>query len=337
LLAKFGKASVPFPGGDKIGARPLDRLFDGLAALGAKVEVNGNRIDIKGELKGNLYRFNKKSHTGTETMIMAAVKAKGKTVLENAAEETEIDDLIQFLNSMGGRIRRYPGSIIEIDGVDSLHGSVHKIMPDQNQAVSFACAAIATKGDVIVEDANAHDLKAFLEKLEQIGAGYEVGHYGIRFFYKGKLKATDVTTEVHPGFKTDWQPLWVAMMTQAKGVSIVHETVYESRFGYVESLKQMGAHIELFNPQVESPDEIYNFNLNDSKQGQFHAARITGPSQLIAGEFTVKDLRHGATLMVAGLIAKGVTNLHDPENQIDRGYEKLDRRLCSMGARIEMY
>lgn len=337
LLSKFGKASVPFPGGDKIGARPLDRLFDGLEALGAKIEVEGNRINIKGELKGNLYRFNKKSHTGTETLIMAAVKAKGKTVLENAAEETEIDDLIQFLNSMGGRIRRYPGSIIEIDGVEALHGSVHKIMSDQNQAVSFACAALATKGDVIVEDANARDLKAFLDKLEQVGAGYEVGHYGIRFFYKQKLKAVDITTEVHPGFKTDWQPLWVTMMTQAKGISAVHETVYESRFGYVESLKQMGANIELFNPEVTSPDEVYNFNLNDTKQGQFHAARITGPTPLIAGEFTVKDLRHGATMMVAGLIAKGVTNLHDPENQIDRGYEKLDRRLCSMGARIEMY
>ncbi len=337
LLAKFGKASVPFPGGDKIGSRPLDRHFDGLEALGAHVTTSGNRIEVKGELRGNLYRFKKKSHTGTETLIMAAVKAKGKTVLENAAEETEIDDLIQFLNSMGGRIRRYPGSVIEIDGVKSLNGSIHKIMPDQNQAVSFACAALATKGDVIVEDANAHDLKAFLDKLELAGAGYEVGHYGIRFFYKQKLKAIDVMTEVHPGFKTDWQPLWVTMMTQAKGTSILHETVYESRFGYVESLKQMGADIELFNPEVSNPDQIYNFNLDDAKPNQFHAARITGPTALQAGEFTVKDLRHGATLMVAGLIAHGVTDLHDPEEQINRGYENLDERLCSMGAKIERY
>jgi len=337
LLAKFGKASVPFPGGDKIGKRPLDRHFEGLEALGAQVKISGDRIEVKGELKGNLYRFKKKSHTGTETLLMAAVRAKGKTVLENAAEETEIDDLIQFLNSMGGRIRRYPGSIIEIDGVSKLTGSIHKIMPDQNQAVSFACAALATKGDVIVEDANAHDLKAFLEKLEQVGAGYEVGHYGIRFFYKQKLKAVDIVTGVHPGFKTDWQPLWVTMMTQAKGTSMVHETVYESRFGYVESLKQMGADIELFNPELSNPDETYNFNLSDVRSNQLHAARIKGPASLQAGEFMVKDLRHGATLMVAGLIARGVTNLHDPEEQINRGYENLDQRLCTMGAKIERY
>lgn len=336
LVARFGRAIVPFPGGDKIGARPLDRHFDGLQALGMMVEVKGDQIIVEGKnLHGADYTFEKNTHTGTETMIMAAVKAPGKTILRNAALETEIDDLINFLNEMGAKVKRLPGRIIEIEGVSHLHSAFHKIMPDQNQAVSYACAALATKGDVIVEDAISHSLEAFLEKLDEVGAGYEVGKYGIRFFYKGPMKACDVATAVHPGFKTDWQPLWVTMMTQAKGKSILHETVYESRFAYVDSLKAMGADIELFNPTVANPEEVYNFNLADAKPGTMHAARITGPCALHGGEFTVKDLRHGATLMIAGLVASGETVLHDPEGQIARGYEKLHEKLARMGGNIK--
>ncbi len=335
LLAKFGRAVVPFPGGDKIGARPLDRHFDGLKALGAEVAVKDDKIVVTAkQLKGTTYRFRKSTHTGTETLIMAAVKAKGTTLLENAALETEIDDLIAFLNSMGARITRRPNRVIEIIGVPQLKGAIHKIMSDHNQVVSFACAALATKGDVIVENADSRDIEAFLDKLDAIGAGYEVGHYGIRFYYKGELKATDVTTEVHPGFKTDWQPLWVTMMTQAKGVSILHETVSENRFQYVESLNAMGAQIELFNPVVDNPDELYNFNLEVDKPGNRHAARITGPTPLHGGEFTVKDLRHGATLMIAGLIADGKTILHDGQEHIDRGYESLEEVFQALGATI---
>jgi UDP-N-acetylglucosamine 1-carboxyvinyltransferase len=335
LLAKFGRAVVPSPGGDKIGVRPLDRHFDGLIALGAKVEQQGNTIVVSTDgLKGTTYRFRKSTHTGTETLIMAAVKAEGTTILENAALENEIDDLISFLNSMGAQITRKPDRVIEIVGVKNLHGAVHKIMPDHNQVISFACAAYATKGDVIVEDARATDIEAFLAKLDAIGAGYEVGHYGVRFFYKEPLKATDVTTEIHPGFKTDWQPLWVTMMTQANGVSILHETVTESRFQYVDSLNSMGAKIELFNPEVSNPDEVYNFNLDADKPENKHAARITGPTPLTGGEFTVKDLRHGATLMIAGLIADGTTILHDDGEHIDRGYESLDKIFQALGASI---
>jgi UDP-N-acetylglucosamine 1-carboxyvinyltransferase len=338
LLAKFGHAEVPFPGGDKIGARPLDRHFEGLEALGATVEVADGYIKMTvAELRGCTYRFKKNSHTGTETLIMAAVKAKGKTILENAAEETEIDDLIKFLNSMGAQIVRKPNRIIEINGVEELTGGIHKIMPDQNQVVSFACAALATKGDMIVEDAYAKDLTAFLDKLDEIGAGYEIGKYGIRFYYKGELSGTYVETASHPGFKTDWQPLWVTMMTQAHGESVLHETVYENRFAYVKSLNEMGAQIELFNPPVENPDQVYNFNLDTERPDQFHAARIKGPVQLHGGEFDVKDLRHGATLLIAGMIADGETILHDPDNHIDRGYEALDQSLQTMGAHIERY
>jgi UDP-N-acetylglucosamine 1-carboxyvinyltransferase len=335
LLAKFGRASVPFPGGDKIGARPLDRHFDGLIALGAKVEASGSQIIVTAEkLRGATYRFRKSTHTGTETMLMAAVKAEGKTILENAALETEIDDLIMFLNSMGAQVTRKPGRVIEIIGVPHLNGAIHKIASDRNQVVSFACAALATKGDVIVENADAQHLEAFLEKLDEIEAGYEVGHYGIRFFYKQPLKATDVTTGIHPGFMTDWQPLWVTMMTQAEGVSILHETVSENRFQYVDSLNAMGANIELFNPEVSNPDEVYNFNLDVDKAENRHAARITGPSALHSGEFTVQDLRHGATILIAGLIAPGTTILHDEKEHIDRGYESLDKIFQALGATI---
>jgi len=336
LLARFGQAVVPFPGGDKIGARPLDRHFDGLIALGAQVELKNDQIIVTADkLRGTTYRFRKSTHTGTETLLMAAVKAEGTTILENAALETEIDDMIEFLNGMGAKITRQPNRVIEIIGVPKLHGTIHKIMPDQNQVVSFACAAIASKGDVIVENARASDLEVFLAKLDEAGAGYEVGKYGIRFFYKQPLHATDITTAVYPGFKTDWQPLWVTMMTQAEGSCILHETVTENRFQYVDSLNTMGAQIELFNPAVNHPEEFYNFNLEVDVPSNRHAARITGPSPLHGGEFTVKDLRHGATLMIAGMMAEGTTILHDEKDQIDRGYESIDQIFQSLGATIQ--
>lgn len=336
LLSKVGRAEVPFPGGDNIGKRSLEWHFGGLEALGAKIEVQHDRVIATTDgLRGATYRFAKNSHTGTETLLIAAAAAEGTTVLENAAEETEVDDLIDFLNLMGAQIERVEPRTIKIQGNKNLHGAIFKIMPDQNQAVSFACTGIATKGDVIVENARAADLEIFLEKLDEIGAGYEVGNYGIRFFYKGPLRATDVTTLPHPGFKTDWQPLWVAMMTQAEGVSVMHETVTEKRFQYVDALNQMGAKIELFNPEIENPQEFYNFDPVPGSNEHFHAARITGPTPLTGGEFEIKDIRHGATLVEAGLIATGTTILHDPDGHIDRGYEELDQQFAAMGAEIK--
>lgn len=336
LLHRFKKAIVPFPGGDKIGKRPLERHFDGLIALGATITTNGDMIEVSAPngLVGTTYRFEKNTHTGTETLIQAAVKASGKTILENCALETEIDDLISFLNSMGAKITRKADRVIEIVGVPTLRGAIHKIMPDQNQAVSFAVAALATKGDIIVENARKDDLAAFLDALDQIKAGYEVGTYGIRFFYKEMLQATNITTAIHPGFKTDWQPLWSTLMTQASGISTLHETVQQSRFQYVNELQAMGASIDFFNPDIKNPEEVYNFNLNDLTGTEYHAITIKGPTELHGGEFTVKDLRHGATLMIAGMCASGTTVLHDPTSHIDRGYEKLDEKFSAMGAKI---
>ncbi|NCN82921.1 MAG: UDP-N-acetylglucosamine 1-carboxyvinyltransferase [Candidatus Pacebacteria bacterium] len=334
LLARFGKAIVPMPGGDKIGKRPLDWHFDGLRALGADVSLENGIFFAQAEkLYGANYRFHKNTHTGTETIILAAVLAEGTTRLENVSEEPEVDDLIEFLIEMGAKISRPEHRVIEIIGVEKLNGAIHKLMPDRNEAVSYACAAIATEGDIIIENANSEHLTSFLAKLDEIGAGFEVGQYGIRFFYKGPLKATDVTTAQAPGFMTDWQPLWATLMTQAVGTSTIHETIYQSRFQYVKELQAMGAHITAFQPEVANPVEQYNFEYEESDKEIQHAIAISGPTQLQAGEFSVKDLRHGATLVIAALIATGKSTISSI-GHIDRGYESLDERLRSLGAEI---
>ena len=335
LLARFCKAIVPLPGGDKIGRRPLERHFEGLKALGAKVQLRKSRALITCKnLKGVKFVFAKKTHTGTETMIMAAVLAQGTTVLKNAALEPEVDDLIKFLNRMGAQIKRNRGETIIIKGVKKLKPSIHQLMPDRNEAVTYACAAVATKGDIIVENARPKDMQAFLDKFKQVGGGYEIGKYGVRFYYRQPLTATKVITRPHPGFMTDWQPLWTVLMTQAKGESIVHEAVFTSRFQYVKDLNIMGADIKLFDPQVKNREKFYNFNTEDDKGDHLHSAKITGITPLKAGDFQVTDIRAGATLVLAALIAKGKTTISDTDH-IDRGYEDLPGRLRHLGAKIE--
>jgi UDP-N-acetylglucosamine 1-carboxyvinyltransferase len=334
LLARFGKAIVPMPGGDKIGARPLDRHFEGLSALGIRLREEAGIVYAETDgLRGATYRFSKNTHTGTETLLMAAVLAEGTTVIENAAEEPEIDDLIEFLNQMGARVARHSQRVITVEGVSQLQGAIHKIIPDRNEAVSYACAALVTKGDVIIENAHPPHLLAFLAALDAIGGGYEIGSYGIRFFYKGELQATDITTQVAPGFMTDWQPLMATVLTQCRGQSTIHETIMQNRFQYVPALQQMGADISLFNPEVNDPEQVYNFNMSDDSPDAFHAIRISGPSELRSGTFQVVDLRHGATLILAAMAASG-TSLITGIEHVDRGYEALADRLRSMGADI---
>lgn len=338
LLHRFGRARVPMPGGDKIGKRPLDRHFAALEALGVKFSVQDGMIEATTEgLRGATFRFSKNTHTGTETMIMAAVCAQGQTVIENAAEEPEIDDMIAFLNAMGGKIRRRANRVIEIDGVSELGGAIHSIMPDQNEAVSYAVAAVLTKGDIIVENARPQHMQAFLDKLDELGGGYEVGNYGIRFYYKGELRATDVQTDIHPGFKTDWQPLWAVLLTQANGTSEIHETVSASRFQYADALKKMGVSVELYNPEVKDPEKLYNFNVAEEHAAHpdhAHAIQITGPCRLQPIQYTVSDLRAGATILLAALIADGESVIDDLDSHVERGYESITQRLNSMGARI---
>ena len=335
LLARTKQAIVPLPGGDKIGSRPLDRHLDGLKALGAKIELKGNVIKAScDQLIGCHYYFAKPSHTGTETMIMAATLAQGKTFLENAALEPEVDDLIEFLNQMGAKIKRLPNRKIEITGVKTLTPVIYQVMPDRNEAVSYAVAALVTHGDIIIENARKQDLSIFLEKLQTAGANIEYSKFGIRFFYTKPLRAVNITTQPHPGFMTDWQPLWSVLATQFKGTSEIIETVFTSRFQFVSSLQAMGAKIEFFQPKINSPESYYNFNLKDDLSSNFHGLQISGPTPLIGQTITVTDIRAGATLALAGLVAQGQTVLTGLEH-IDRGYEDFSGRLLSLGAKIE--
>jgi UDP-N-acetylglucosamine 1-carboxyvinyltransferase len=260
--------------------------------MGATIHITDGLIHAHADrLHGTTYTFDKNTHTGTETMLMAAVLAEGKTVLKNAALEPEVDDLINFLNHMGARIHRYHHRVIEIDGVKELTPTIYRIMPDRNEAVSYACAAVATKGDIVVENANRDHLEAFLEKLEAMGGGIETGSYGIRFFYRGRLQATDIVTKPHPGFMTDWQPLYAILLTQAEGTGIIHETIYPQRFQYIDHLKEMGVKVRLFQPEHTNPGKVYNFNLNGNEVTGLHAVAISGPTSLKPGKFVVKDLR----------------------------------------------
>lgn len=334
LLNKMRQAFIPLPGGCSLGDRFIDRHIDGLIAMGAQVIYTEDGIEMSAPegLKGTTYRFNKKSHTGTEALIIAAVLATGKTILENAALEPEIDDMITFFNSMGANVKRV-GTTIEIEGVKSLHGTTHVVMSDRNEAVSYACMAIATKGDIIVEGAKPEYIQAFLKKLDEVGGKYDIAPYGIRFYYDQRLKATSITTEPEPGFMTDWQPLWTTMMTSAEGVSEVVELVHNNRLAFTKELNIMGANIELFDPAIDNPDEKYQF-IWPERIHNFHAAKINGPTPLHGVEMNVPDLRGGATLVMAAIMASGESTIHNVE-LIDRGYERFDERLRNLSANIE--
>lgn len=335
LIQRFGKVIVPAPGGCKIGRRPIDRHLDGIRALGAIVRETEGGYEIRaGKLAGTTFSFTKNTHGGTDVMVIAAAMAEGRTILENAAAEPEVDDLITFLNQMGARIKRVEPTKIVIDGVKKLKGADYTVMFDRNEAVTFACTALATRGDVFVRQADPKNLTAFLEKIKAIGGGFEVENRGIRFYYKKPLKATNIITAPYPGFMTDWMSLWSILMTQAQGESLVHETIHNNRFVFANELIKMGAKIDLFNPEVGNPDLVYNFNLEDDRPEYFHAAKIFGPTKLKSDKLDINDLRAGASLILASLIAEGQSEVTNVEH-VDRGYENLDDRLRSLGADIK--
>lgn len=339
LLLRRGKASIPNPGGCRIGARPIDRTIDGLRRMGADISYDSEdgyfhaRL-TDGKLKSTEYTFEKNTHTGTETMLLASVLAEGKTVLKNAALEPEIDELIELLNSMGAKIRRAEPRTLVIEGVEKLHGTTFQVGPDRNEIVTFAVAAIITGGEIFVKDAQNASLDHFLSELDKAGGGFEKTQEGIRFFSKGSLSPTSVQTSIHPGFMTDWQGPWAVLMTKAKGISTIHETVFENRFSYVPELRKMGAHIELFNPQLNNPREVYNFNIEDVGEKTFHAIRIFGPKKLHNAAVYISDLRAGATLVLGALAASGKSVIFGIEN-LDRGYERFEKRLKQLGADIQ--
>lgn len=337
LLARFGKAIVPNPGGCRIGLRPIDRHIDGLRAMGAVIdysERDGYFIGKANGLKGVKYRFPSNTHTGTETLILAAVLAKGRTILENAAAEPEVDDMIRLLNSMGAVIRRTEQRMIVIEGVRKLTGTDFTVMPDRNEAVTFAIAAFVTGGDIIIEGTERENLKSFLEKVDEAKGNWEpVSANKTRFFATKNLSRTEIITQPHPGFMTDWQAPWALLMCQSGGESVIHETIYEDRFGYVGELLKMGAKISFFNPHIATPQDFYNFNWSDRQKGTYHSIRIKGKTPLHNAILQVSDLRAGATLLMAALSAQGESILSGLEH-IDRGYENIDQRLNKLGAKI---
>ncbi len=337
LLARVGKAIVPNPGGCRLGARPIDRIIEGLRKMNASIEYSSDDGYFHAKtdgLKGCEYTFKKNTHTGTETLILAGVLAKGKTILKNSAQEPEIDELIDLLCKMGAKIKRTDDRIIEIEGVGKLHGATYAIGPDRNEVVTYAIAALVTKGDIFIKEAKSDTISEFISKAKKVGAGIEEKEDGIRVYYKGPLKAEDVTTAAYPGFMTDWQAPWGVLMTQAQGESTIHETVFEDKLGYVKDLKKMGAKASLFNPEVENPKEVYNFNLEDDSPKYFHAVKISGPTPLHNAVVSMENIRAGAAVVIAALAAKGKSVIVDVD-RIDRGYEHFEERLKSLGADIE--
>lgn len=337
LLARTGQAIIPFPGGDKLGARPLDRLFQCFESMNIKTEEKGDLIIFTtNKIKATNFTFSKPSHTVTETVIMAAVLAQGTTVLHNTALEPEIDDLITMLNSMGAKItrdKREHGKIT-ITGVSSLHGTQHQVIADRNEAVTFACATLATKGSVNILRIYPKSINTFLNTIEKMGAQVIRGFDEVNICWIKPLKAVDVETGPEPGFMTDWQALFSLVLTQAVGCSSIIERVFPSRFQHIAILNQMEVNTKFFNPNISDPNEYYQFNIENDKPEYFHGVKIYGPTKLKSANIKVNDLRAGATATLAALTAPGKSVIEGVEF-IERGYEKLADRLKSLGADIK--
>lgn len=329
VLSRIGNAVIPKLGGDKIGTRPLNFHFDALKSFGVTIKEYKNFYDLKAKkLQGTTIKLPFPSVGATENIILTGCLAEGNTVIINAAVEPEIIDLILYLQKMGAIIDVMTDRKIVIKGVDKLHSVNHTVMPDRLEAASLACAAIASKGEVHIKNARQIDMISFLNSLRLIGADYEILKEGILFKYTKPLKSIAIETNVHPGFMTDWQPPFTILLTQAIGISIIHETVYENRFGYVDQLNKMGADIELHNNCLGStPCRFNNTNYK-------HSAVIKGPTKLSPSTIGIPDIRAGFSYLVAAIIAKGKTVVNGA-SYIDRGYERIDKKLRSLGVDIE--
>jgi UDP-N-acetylglucosamine 1-carboxyvinyltransferase len=312
LVARFGQARVSTPGGCAIGARPIDLHLKGLEALGATIEQTHGYIEARAQkLRGAKIYLDLPSVGATENLMMAATLAEGTTVIENAAKEPEIDDLAQTLNSMGAHIKGAGSDIIQIDGVEALHGVIHRIIPDRIEAGSFVIAAALTGGEVRVKGARADHLDAFLIKLEEAGVRLNADEQGIRIQGSGKLKSVDVKTLPYPGFPTDLQAQFMVLMAIADGVSVITETIFENRFMHAQELDRMGAQIKLEGSR----------------------AVVRGVRELSGAQVMASDLRASMALILAGLVASGTTEVSRVYH-LDRGYERIERKLSLLGAQI---
>lgn len=330
LLHRKGFAEVPVVGGDPIGHRPINFHIEALNQMGVTVEWRERSYYAEAhEIRGADIDLPYPSVGATENVLLTATLAKGTTVISNAAVEPEIICLVDMLNAMGGKITAdAEARRIVVEGVNGLHGASRQVIPDRNEVVSFAAAAVATGGKVMVRGAREADLIVFIKKLRDIGATCEVSSEGITFSGGDFLKAVDIETAPHPGFMTDWQQPFCVLLTRAEGTSIVHETVYEDRFGYARDLNRMGAAI------VVSDECPSSAKCRFSTRTFNHVATIEGPRRLQGREIAMTDIRAGMAHVIAALAAEGESRITGIEH-LDRGYEKIDERLCALGADIK--
>ena len=313
MLARFGEARVSLPGGCAIGARPVDQHIKGLQTLGAEVVIDHGYVVAKAKrLKGAHIVTDMVTVTGTENLLMAATLAEGTTVIENAAREPEVVDLANCLIAMGAKIRGAGTPVIEVEGVSELHGATHSVLPDRIETGSFLVDALMTRGDVTVTHAAPHTLDIVLEKLREAGATVQTGDDWIRVSIDKRPKAVSVRTVPHPGFPTDMQAQFMALDTIAEGTGRITETIFENRFMHVPELQRLGANITVDG----------------------HTAVVTGVEALSGANVMATDLRASASLVIAGLVAKGET-IVDRIYHLDRGYDHMEVKLAALGAQIE--
>lgn len=326
---------VPTIGGDLIGARPVDLHINALQKLGARIEYR----EMKKEgayfaqahqgLKGSIIQLQYPSVGATENTILAAVRAKGVTLIKNAAIEPEIIDLILFLQKLGANIMVDVDRTICIEQAEIFQEVEHTVMADRNEVASYAMAAISTQGKVFVEGAEHLHMIAFLNKLREVGGGFQIKKNGIEFYYQQPLRGgLHLETDVHPGFMTDWQQPFVVLLTQAHGSSVIHETVYENRFGYTQTLKEMGADIELFTQCLGGKQCRF------ASSNHHHSLVIKGPTPLKAKDIWIPDLRAGFAYVMAALLVPEESTISNVE-YLDRGYDDFLGKLTSLGADIQ--
>jgi len=312
MLARAGEAKVSLPGGCAIGMRPVDLHIKGLQAMGAEIVIEHGYIHARAKrMKGARIFMDLVSVTGTENLMMAATLAQGSTVIENAAREPEVVDLANCLNAMGAHIQGAGSDMITIEGVGKLHGTNYRIMPDRIETGTFLVAAAATGGRIRLKDTRADILDAVLEKLREAGADIESGDNWVSLKMNGELKAVNVHTAPYPGFPTDMQAQFMVLNSVAHGASSVTETIFENRFMHVQELRRMGAEIEV----------------------EGNTAMVKGVDQLDGAKVMATDLRASASLVLAGMIARGETVV-DRVYHLDRGYECIEEKLSQLGARI---
>ncbi len=313
LVARWGRARVSLPGGCAIGARPIDQHLKGLEAMGAKINLVHGYVEAKAKrLTGARIVCDIPTVTGTENLMMAGALAKGRTVLENAAREPEVEELARVLNKMGAKVHGAGTSVIDIEGVDELHPIEHAIIADRIEAGTFMVAAAITRGDVLIRDCVPEHLEAVSAKLRAAGAEVTVEKGGVRVRARGDLRPVDITTQPHPGFPTDMQAQFMVLASIAHGQSVITETIFENRYMHVQELARMGADIHV-----------------DGR-----TAIVRGVPKLSAAAVMATDLRASASLILAGLVATGKTEVLRVYH-LDRGYEKIEKKLRPLGAQLK--